>query len=334
MKITDLLTEAKKPTPPKTRSPAAASLANRKYQQKIIPNKKKNTNPKHKKTVGMDENLDPGEYDMEGDNVKTNLHTIVRACKQLNSTLGDDQNLPEWVQDKVAQAKGMMVGVTEYMLSTGEREPGMNEQRSLAEPRIVQVGDDNHGIYDFKVIGPNHLGIYPFLAKQWNNEQHHARAKGYQLQYVGNDPAKAKAAAWPGETPKSRPMAVKEAGSPARQAATAIAKKKSGKYDKEGKRIKEAGVSEARKSAWDKMSAPFKGTSKDLDKSNARSQDALQGLKKSAKDYQNVVDKDKKTNEGTKQKGVDGKACWDGYKRIGTKKKGGKTVDNCVPTGK
>jgi hypothetical protein len=31
-----------------------------------------------------------------------------------------------------------------------------------------------------------------------------------------------------------------------------------------------------------------------------------------------------------KQKGVDGKVCWDGYKRMGTKKKGGKTVDNCV----
>jgi len=31
-----------------------------------------------------------------------------------------------------------------------------------------------------------------------------------------------------------------------------------------------------------------------------------------------------------KKKGVDGKACWKGYKRMGTKKKGGKTVDNCV----
>jgi hypothetical protein len=35
-----------------------------------------------------------------------------------------------------------------------------------------------------------------------------------------------------------------------------------------------------------------------------------------------------------KEKGVDGKACWKGYKRMGTKKKGGKTVDNCVPEGK
>ena len=31
-----------------------------------------------------------------------------------------------------------------------------------------------------------------------------------------------------------------------------------------------------------------------------------------------------------KKKGLDGKACWDGYKQMGTKKKGGKTVDNCV----
>ena len=31
-----------------------------------------------------------------------------------------------------------------------------------------------------------------------------------------------------------------------------------------------------------------------------------------------------------KAKGLDGKACWDGYKLAGTKKKGGKTVDNCV----
>ena len=37
-----------------------------------------------------------------------------------------------------------------------------------------------------------------------------------------------------------------------------------------------------------------------------------------------------KTEE--KKKGLDGKECWDGYKLAGTKKKGGKTVDNCVKT--
>ena len=37
-----------------------------------------------------------------------------------------------------------------------------------------------------------------------------------------------------------------------------------------------------------------------------------------------------RTLDEEKQKGVDGKVCWKGYKRMGTKKKGGKTVDNCV----
>jgi len=32
-----------------------------------------------------------------------------------------------------------------------------------------------------------------------------------------------------------------------------------------------------------------------------------------------------------KKKGMDGKACWNGYKLQGTKKKGNRTVDNCVP---
>jgi len=31
-----------------------------------------------------------------------------------------------------------------------------------------------------------------------------------------------------------------------------------------------------------------------------------------------------------KMKGLDGKACWKGYKLAGTKKKGGRTVDDCV----
>jgi hypothetical protein len=56
----------------------------------------------------------------------------------------------------------------------------------------------------------------------------------------------------------------------------------------------------------------------------AQKEGVAEGL--SFKDYLNLAE--------AKQKGVDGKACWDGYKRMGTKQKGGKTVDNCVPTGK
>ncbi len=63
-------------------------------------------------------------------------------------------------------------------------------------------------------------------------------------------------------------------------------------------------------------------------RANARLIQKIQGVAEglSFADYLNLAE--------AKQKGVDGKVCWDGYKRMGTKKKGGKTVDNCVPTGK
>ena len=54
----------------------------------------------------------------------------------------------------------------------------------------------------------------------------------------------------------------------------------------------------------------------------------------SIEDMRQLIENAERVINEEKQKGVDGKACWDGYKRMGTKKKGGKTVDNCVPTGK
>ena len=45
--------------------------------------------------------LDKGEYDREGEMAKQQMHTIMRAAKKLHSMLGDDENLPEWVQKKI-----------------------------------------------------------------------------------------------------------------------------------------------------------------------------------------------------------------------------------------
>src|SRR6056300_387314 len=39
---------------------------------------------------------------------------------------------------------------------------------------------------------------------------------------------------------------------------------------------------------------------------------------------------DGEITETEAQKGLDGKRCWKGYRRQGTKMKGGKRVDNCV----
>lgn len=79
-------------------------------------------------------------------------------------------------------------------------EPG--KPFGLANPRIMTVGDDPQGIYDFVVTGRNVLSIRPFNANQWNNEQMHARNKGYMLKYTGTNPKKAQIT-HSGDTPRT-----------------------------------------------------------------------------------------------------------------------------------
>lgn len=61
--------------------------------------------------------VDKGEYDREGDMAKEQLHTIEAAAKELHSILGDDQNLPEWVQSKITKAMDYIDTARDYMLS-------------------------------------------------------------------------------------------------------------------------------------------------------------------------------------------------------------------------
>ena len=61
-----------------------------------------------------------------------------------------------------------------------------------------------------------------------------------------------------------------------------------------------------------------------------RAKNAAERIRQKRTDAMNkALGTEEYTIEG-KKKGLDGKACWKGYKLAGTKKKGGKTVDNCV----
>lgn len=61
------------------------------------------------------------EYSDEAGMVKDNLHTIIRAMKELCSSLKDNEDIPEWAQEKIASAKGMLVSVKDYMISQHEQ---------------------------------------------------------------------------------------------------------------------------------------------------------------------------------------------------------------------
>jgi hypothetical protein len=71
---------------------------------------------------GAEDIVDHSEYDREGDMAKDNIHTIVRNARELESVISNNDNLPEWVQDKLANIKGMMTAVSEYMQTQHERE--------------------------------------------------------------------------------------------------------------------------------------------------------------------------------------------------------------------
>ena len=63
----------------------------------------------------MIEPQDSGEYDREGEMAKDDIKTVVRHAQALEKILGDEDNLPDWVQSKLAKIEGMMTAVDDYM---------------------------------------------------------------------------------------------------------------------------------------------------------------------------------------------------------------------------
>jgi len=61
-----------------------------------------------------------GEYDDEAGMFKNNLQTIQRVSMHLEKAIADNENLPEWCQEKIGVAKSMVVTVMDYMISQHE----------------------------------------------------------------------------------------------------------------------------------------------------------------------------------------------------------------------
>jgi hypothetical protein len=67
------------------------------------------------------EDADEAEYSDEVGMVKNNLHTIIRVCTHLAKALDNNENLPEWIEEKISIAKGMTVTALDYMISQHEQ---------------------------------------------------------------------------------------------------------------------------------------------------------------------------------------------------------------------
>lgn len=85
------------------------------------------------------ESMDSNEYDMEGDFAKNQLHTIKRMAEILVDKISDDENLPEWVQMKISNAEGMLVRVTDYLISEKEQGDTEPEDNLISEKAVSKA---------------------------------------------------------------------------------------------------------------------------------------------------------------------------------------------------
>ena len=78
-----------------------------------------------RKTGFVKHDMDQGEH--EGQTLKNSLHTIARAASELDERLSMQSEFPEWVSEKIGAAKGMMVSVMDYLISSQEMQHGAME---------------------------------------------------------------------------------------------------------------------------------------------------------------------------------------------------------------
>ncbi len=106
------------------------------------------TKKKGGKTVPncVPESIDDAEYNDEAGMAQNSLHTIHRAAVGLSKIIGDGENLPEWVQEKLSIAEDYMQTVWDYLESEQEihgESSELEEEFDLIENIIEGIASKN-----------------------------------------------------------------------------------------------------------------------------------------------------------------------------------------------
>ena len=89
---------------------------------------------------------DKGEYDYEGSMAKTQLRTMIDAAQALHDMLGDDENMPEWVQGKITKATDYIDTARDYMKSQANEDvnEGSETWEAGYKRRVVKTTKPEH----------------------------------------------------------------------------------------------------------------------------------------------------------------------------------------------
>ena len=96
--------------------------------------------------------INKGEYDREGDMAKDDLESLAMAAKELHGILGDDENLPEWVQSKITKALDYINSSNQYMHQqkddqepVAEKAVSKQQQKFMGMAHAMQKGEKIKG---------------------------------------------------------------------------------------------------------------------------------------------------------------------------------------------
>jgi hypothetical protein len=151
--------------------------------------------PKGLKPIpGLQESFD-GEYDDEAGMAEGNLHTLSRAVNGLLDTIDDNDNLPEWCQEKIAKAEMMLVSVWDYLQSQKERgiDPSISERltpdqmfdiiEEMVENAAAEHGVDAETIWeDFESVDDAEL----FESAAWRRKEGKSKKGGLNAKGVAS----------------------------------------------------------------------------------------------------------------------------------------------------
>jgi len=108
---------------------------------------------KEKKPMQENASEDPKEYDYEGDMVKSDLRSVMANAQRIIDMVKDEDNLPEWCQNKVTLAEDYISTVANYM--TAE----MNEEVEYLEEKNVPT---NPSLWSrAKSLAKQKFDVYP-----------------------------------------------------------------------------------------------------------------------------------------------------------------------------
>ncbi len=114
------------------------------------------------------------EYDDEAGMADNNLETLRRAVEGIDELINAGDNLPEWCQEKIAVAKGMLVGVWDYMKSEQDRDEVTEEFdliESIIENLAIRNNVDSEMIWeDLESLTDDELYVFAVTSEPINED--------------------------------------------------------------------------------------------------------------------------------------------------------------------